>query len=159
MLENTTAILESKIQECLSSEVKETALKFVDFLKNNQLTALPDTYEKNAVKIPYDGKNLCKIWFHPNEIQFHFWFGDYSGDFDENFKSAVQERVGFCDVCHEGCTGSFNVSIFGKELNNVCSQHTIAFTNPNDKTLEYIEKMVEYSKKIVPNSVSVHANH
>ena len=158
MLENTTAILENKIQECLDGELKETALKFVDYLKNSQLTALPDTYEKNAVKVPYDGKNLCKIWFHPNEIQFYFWFGDYSGEFDENFKTAVQERVGFCDVCHQGCTGPFDVSIFGKELKNICSQHPIAFANPNDHMLEHIKTLVEYSKKVVLDSVSVHAN-
>ena len=158
MSENPTAVLESKIEEYLDGEVKETALKFVDYLNDNQLTALPDTYEKNAVKVPYNGKNLCKIWFHPNEIQFHFWFGDYSGAFDEDFKTAVQERVSFCDVCHEGCTGSFDVSIFGKALKNVCSQHPIAFTNPNSVILEYVKTMVEYSKNIVSDSVSVHAN-
>ena len=158
MSENTAAVLESKIQEYLGGELKETALKFVDYLYNNQLTALLDTYEKNAVKVPYNGKNLCKIWFHPNEIHFHFWFGDYSGVFDENFTTAVQERVGFCDVCHEGCTGPFDVSIFGKELKNVCSQHPIAFTNPDDNILEHIKTLVEYSKKVVSDSVSVHAN-
>jgi len=158
MLENTTAVLEIKIQECLDDELKKTALKFVDYLKINQLTALPDTYEKNAVKVPYDGKNLCKIWFHPNEIQFHFWFGDYCGVFDENFKTAVQKRVEFCDVCHEGCTGPFDVSIFGKVFNNVCSQHPITFTNPDNNTLEHIKTLVEYSKNVVSNSVSVHAN-
>jgi len=32
MLENTATILENKIQECLDGELKETALKFVDYL-------------------------------------------------------------------------------------------------------------------------------
>jgi len=159
MLENTTQIFEDKIHECLDGEVKQIALNFVDYLKENQLTTLSDTYEGNAVKIPYNAKNLCKIWLNPNEIQFHFWFGDYSGESDEDFKAAVQARVGFCDICHQGCTGPFDVPIFGKELKNVCSQHTIAFTNPDNKALEYVKMMLEYSKKIVPDSVSYHANH
>ena len=159
MSENVYANFEEKILHNLDGELKQIAFIFVDYLKENQLTPLPDTYENTCCKIPFNGKNLCKVWIHPNEIQFHFWFGDYSSEFDEGFKTAVQERVGFCDVCHEGCTGPFDVPIFGKELKNVCSQHTIVFTNPDDKTLEYVKAMVEYSKKIVPDSVSVHANH
>jgi len=159
MPENTTQRLEDKIHECLDDALKQTALSFVDYLKENHLSALPDNNEKNSVKIPHNGKNLCKIWFHPNEIDFHFWFGDYSGDFDEDFKAAVQGCVNYCWTCHEGCTGSFDVPIFGKELKNVCSQHTISFKNPDSKTLEYVKMMVEYAKKIVPDCVSYHANH
>jgi len=158
MIENIIPNFEDKILECLDGELKQTALNFINYLKENQFRPLPATCE-NSYKIPYDGKNLCKVWVNPNEIQFHFWFGDYSGDFYDDFKTAVQERVGFCDVCHAECTGPFDVSIFGKELKNVCSQHTIAFTNPDNKTLEYIIMMIEYSKKIVPDSVSYHAHN
>ena len=154
-----TQVLEDKIHKHLDGELKQTALCFVDYLKENQLTPQPDIYEANAVKIPYDGKNLCKIWFHPGEIHIHFWFGDYSGEFDEAFKEAVQAGVGFCNVCHQGCTGPFDVPIFGKALKNVCSQHTVAFTNPDSQALEHVKTMLEYSKQIVPDSVSVHANH
>ena len=150
--------LQDKIIECLDGDVRETALKFVDYLSANNLTVEPGG-ESNNYKIPYNGKNLCKIWLNPNKIEFHFWFGDYSGNFEEDFTTAVQERVSYCWVCHEGCTSGQNAPIFGKELKNICSQHTINFENPDDKTLEYVKMMVEYSKRIVPNSISYHANH
>ena len=158
MTETTLPKLENKICELLDGKIKETALKFIDYLSMNQLTVEP-AGEGNNYKIPFNGKNLCKIWINSNKIEFHFWFGDYSGEFDKDFTTAVQERVCFCWTCHDGCTGSFDVPVFGKELKNVCSQHTIVFENPDDKTLEYVKRMMEYSKKIVMDSVSYHANH
>jgi len=150
----------ARIHEILNEEIKETAVKFADYLSDNNFTVESAAEGPNNFQIPYNGKNLCKIWIvDSNKIEYHFWFGDYSGDFDEDFKCAVQDSIWYCWTCHEGCTGGQDAPIFGKELKNICSQHTIVFVNPNDKQLEYVKKMVEYSKKIVPDCISYHANH
>ncbi|MDR0286186.1 MAG: hypothetical protein LBI03_00520 [Clostridiales bacterium] len=148
---------EDYIIEHLDGELKETALKFADYLNENQITLKPDGSPDG--KIPYKEYYLCEIRIEPNKLEFHFWFGDYSGEFDEGFTSAVQKHIRFCRACHSPCTGGMDTIIFGKEFENVCSQHTVVFENPDEKELQYIKTLIEYAKKIVPDSVSYHAHN
>ena len=153
-------ILKDRMFEKLSGEIRESSIKIIDYLSVNNLTVEPAAEGPDNFQVPYNGKNLCKIWLiDPDKIEYHFWYGDYCGDFDEDFKTAVQENVWYCWTCHEGCISGKDTSIFGKELKNVCSQHTIVFVNPNDEQLEYVKVMIEYAKKIVPDCISYHANY
>jgi len=149
--------IEEKIFELYDGELREVALKFFAYLNENQLTTKPD--DTLGGKIPFNECYLCEIRCEePNKMEFHFWFGDYSGEFDEGSASSVQEHLRFCKACHSPCTGGIDTTIFGKEFKNVCSQHTIVFENPNYKELEYIKILIEYSKNIVSDSLSYHAH-
>jgi len=119
--------------------------------------------EQNSWKLAHDGKNICKVWVGDDGSYTSFFLaylqGDYTNDLGADFEACMQEHVQICYVCHEGCTGGFDVPIFGKPMQNVCSQHTINFTNPDEATLAHMKTLVEYCKTVTPNDVSYHANH
>ena len=145
------------ILELLDAASQGPALNFAAFLTANQLTPKQDG--PTDWKIPCEDCNLCMIQMEPNQWRFTFFYGDYSGDFDEGLISAVRDNVQTCQACHDPCTGGINTEIFGGQFANVCSQLTIQFTNPSEEELEYIKELIEYSKKIAPGSLSWHAHH
>ena len=149
--------IENDILELFDGELQENALKFVAYLNANQLTPKQDG--PGDWKIPYKEFHLCMIQIESNKWTFTFFFGDYSGEFDEGFITTVQGHVNICESCHDGCTGGIDKTIFGKEYINTCSQLTIQFENPNEKTLEYIKTLIECSKEIAPHSESWHAHN
>ena len=149
--------MEDDILELFNGELKETALKFAADLTANRLT--PKQWRPKCWKIPHNECHLCMIQLEPNKWKLTFFFGDYSGKFDEGFIKAVQENVRTCTSCHDPCTGGIDTMIFGKECLNACSQLTIQFENPNAETLGHIKQLLEYSKKVPPQSESWHAHH
>ena len=46
----------------------------------------------------------------------------------------------------------------GKEFKSVCSQHSHDFINPDGKTIEYIKKLIDYSKQTTPYEQQYHPN-
>jgi len=119
--------------------------------------------EQNSWKLAHNGKNICKVWAGENESFTSFFLahlqGEYAGDLGADFEACMQGHVQICYQCHEGCTGGFDLPIFGKEMQNVCSQHTINFTNPDEATLAHIRTLVDYCKTIEPTDISYHANN
>ena len=150
-------VMEDDILELFDGELKETALKFAAYLNVSQLTPKQDG--PTDWKIPYKECHLCMIQLEPNSWRFTFFFGDYSGEFDKIFITAVQNHIKFCNRCNDGCIFGKDAAIFGKEYQNVCSQLTIQFENPNTKILEHIKVLIEYSKKNAPHNVSWHAHN
>ena len=154
MSEQKQPLMEDVILEIFDGELKETALEFAACLHANGLTPKvwrPEWVQNNYCwRIPYEERYLCKIQLEPNKWTFTFFFGDYSGEFDEGFITAVQENVKICTSCHDSCTSGMDTMIFGKEYKNACSQLTIEFANPDSNTVEHIKSLIEYSKKIEP---------
>ena len=142
--------IEKEIRKHLDGELKERALEFAAWLRANGLAPY-------GGKIPYKGKYLCEIRFEPNHWELHFWMCDYSGEYDEGFIKTVQDHLQFCRACHSPCTGGMDITVFGKEFANVCSQHTVKIENPDANTLEHIKQMITYWKA-VPGSISYHYN-
>jgi len=151
--------IEEAIVENLDGELKETALKFAAYLNENQL--IPNMAANG--KIPFNGYNLgWMIVEKKNEWLFEIFnylkFGEFI-DEDDEFNKIVHEHVGICDSpCHDECWRAKDVKVFGKEFKSVCSQHSRAFVNPDDKTIEHIKKLIEYSKKTVPYEQQYHPN-
>jgi len=118
--------------------------------------------EQNSWKLAHNGKNICKVWVHPVRNDFSFFLshlqGDYHNDLGADFEACMQQHLQCCWVCHEGCTGGFDLPIFGKDMKNVCSQHTINFTNPEAATLTHIKTLIDYCKTVTPSDISFHAN-
>jgi hypothetical protein len=148
--------------EALDAEQKADALDFIAWLTERQLAPCKDG-EDSCWKVPYNGSNICKMWLNPERERVYisfflsYSFADNSESFGEGFRAAMHSNVQRCHHCHEGCTGPFDVPIFGKELAGVCSQHTINFTLPDKETYGHIKALVEYCQKIEPNKISWHA--
>ena len=147
--------MEEVIRRFLDGELKKTALEFSAYLNENQLDV--NKSGKTDWKIPYEECYLCEIRFEPKNWEIVFFFGDYSGDFDEGFIKTVQDSVKYCTKCHD-CTDATDTVIFGREYNNVCLQLTIRVKNPTDAKIDHVKQLVELSKKIAPSSVSFHAH-
>jgi len=161
--------IEDAIIEHLEGDIKETALKFVAYLYENQLTPkIPDHNPGfHYGKIPYNGYYLGWIVVEPNKWIFEIFNFSHLGEFcddDEEFIAAVYEHIIPCSAscgcpCVEPCQLSKETTIFGKKFCNVCFQHTHGFVNPDEKTLGYIKKLIEYSKKAIPHKEIFHCNH
>ena len=164
------ATIEEAINDLLEGEHKETALKFMAYLNENQLTPkMPDrNHGFHYGKIPYNGYYLGWIVVEPNKWMFQIFNFSHLGEFyddDEEFTAAVFEHIhpcsASCGCCPSGepCQLSKETMIFGKKFCNVCFQHTRDFVNPDEKTLGYIKKLIEYGKMTVPHKEIYHCNH
>ena len=149
--------MEDDILALLDGEQQQIALQFDAFLQASGLTVKQDG--PTDWKIPYNGNNLCMIQLDPGNWRFTFFFGDYRGQFDVAFITTVHKNVKICTRCHDGCMFGIDTVLFGKEFENVCSQLTIQIDNPGSDTLEHIKMLIEYGKRIAPDSVSWHAHH
>lgn len=152
--------IEEAIMDLLDGELQENALKFANYLSENDL--IPNMAAEG--KIPFNGYNLG--WMRidrKNDWMFEIFnfldFAEFDDD-DEAFKKAVYERVAICESpCHDQCWRAKDVKIFGKEFKSVCSQHSRAFVNPDGEMIEHIKKLIEYSKKTTPYPQQYHPNH
>lgn len=151
--------------------MRENALKLVTYLNENELslTSLPyemDNGKTIGYKIPYNGHYLGWILVKENggwcfQIFNFLDFGDsiHTDEQEEEFKKAVYEHVKICKApCHDECWRAKDVKIFGKEFKSVCSQHSHDFVNPDDKTIEHIKKLIDYSKQSTPYAQQYHPN-
>jgi hypothetical protein len=152
-------IIEDAIVELLDGELQENALNFVAYLNENQLTPNMSAWGK----IPYNGYNLGWMSVEENAWSFQVFnfldFGKFN-DEDEAFTKAIHDHVKICIApCHDECWRAKDVKIFGKEFKSVCSQHSQDFVNPDSNTIEYIKKLIDYSKKTVPYVQQYHPNN
>lgn len=147
--------IEEEIRELLSGDLKETALNFVADLRENRM-APRQWFGPNYWRIPYEDYYLCSILMNKGRWRIFFFAGDYSGEYGEEFKKAVQDHVSSCISCVEDCPRGKALTVFSKEYPNACFQFPVQFVNPNGVTLEYIKELLEYWKGAVPRSNSWH---
>jgi hypothetical protein len=151
--------IEDAIIELLDGESRENALKFAAYLDENQLAPNMSAWGK----FTYNGYNLGHMWIEDGNWMFEIFdylhFGDFL-DADEEFTKAVHDHVAICNApCHDECWRAKDVKIFGKEFKSVCSQHSRAFVTPDEKTMEHLKKLIEYSKKTTPYVYQWHPTH
>ena len=158
--------IEKDILALYDGTKKEFMLQLVAFFKESQLMLTNCKHDKTEWHVSFNGCNLCKLWLKPNDIFVSFFLSylqeEYRGEFGHKFETCMQQHVQFCYTCHDGCTSSMDVPIFGKELTNVCSQHTINFTQPDLEdfdVLAHIKTLVGYCKTVTPNDVSYHVHN
>ena len=153
---------EDLIEQRLSGEMKDVAINLAAYLNENQLTPI-QSGEQNCWKVPYNDKCIAGMWVgEHNNLDVHFWYIDFTGKIDATTVSVITSDGYYqcCYVCHDGCSGGFDTLVFGKKINNLCSQHTIQFNSPTKNDLPHIINMIEYSKQyIVGCEVSYHANN
>ena len=154
------ATFECLVEQRLSGDMKEIALDLAKYLNENQLTPV-QSGEQNCWKVPCHGKCIAGMWVgEHNNLDVHFWHLDFTGEMDADTAAVVrEEHVACCYVCHEGCSGGFDTPVFGTDIKNLCSQHTIQFNSPAAGDLPHIINMMEYSTLHIAGCESYHANH
>ena len=88
--------------------------------------------------------NIC-CWQHEDDI-----YELDSFPVDENVKEYARANVWKCVGCHTdgGCGGAGHRMVFGKEFDNACC-NVFQLTNPDEKELGYIKKLMELEKHII----------
>ena len=146
-----TKPMETYIAEHLSGEMKETALAFADFLKEQNLTFYRDTCECWKDKIYYwvkrNGECVCFIAVaDPDEPENHWtvWSEDSScyenADVCGDVRNTGWKYVGHCGNCGS-CGGGKEKTIFGKRFPRVCGC-TFRIDNAVREDLPFLKTMV-----------------
>jgi len=153
--------IEDSIIDNFDGDARIAVLEFAAYLKDKY--NLQKGTETNCWQVSFNNKNICKMWLNPSEVFISFFLSyfhvDYNDDFNNDFVTTIIQKIQNCYVCHDGCTGPFKVPILGRELENVCSQHTINFTSLDKESIEQMKALIEYCKKIEPNDISYHVHH
>lgn len=158
MLEEISPQIEEEIIDLLDGSLKETALRFVSYLRTNHLTPR-QWFGPTYWRIPYGEYYLCSILLNKNKWRVFFFAGDYSGDFEEDFIKAVQDSVKPCISCTgDDCPKGKPITVFGREFADACFQFPVQFVNPNNGNLESIKGLLEHWKRVAPYSDSWHCH-
>lgn len=156
MSDQTIPKIEDEIRELLDGEVKETALGFVTYLKDHNMT--PQQWFCPTIwRVPYRENYLCGIFMNQTgKFRIYFFKGDYSGVFEERFIKAVHDNVKPCIDCGGECPKGMLATVFGKEFENTCFQFPVQFENPDSDMVDHIKELIEYWKDAVTRSDSWH---
>lgn len=144
--------IEEYINENLSSEAKQTALSFVDYLRANNLTFYKDNCDcwKNkiyywvkfgeecvcfiAIKDPDEPQNLWTIWSDESDLYENYTVTD-------DIRNTAWKYVDHCGDCGS-CGGGKQKIIFGKTFDKVCGC-TFRIDNPKSYDLSFLKIMID----------------
>jgi len=151
--------IEDEILTHLDDALKESALKFVAYLNENQMTP-QQWFGPGFWHIPWGNCYLCGIHLygfnpgaHSNGWVFWFFSGDYIGEADEELINLVRDNVGYCVKCSSECgTQGVDMTIFGKEYTNMCCQFPVRINDPDSEALERVKKLIDLWKEIAPRN-------
>ena len=144
----------------LEGGVREAAMGFVAWLRGNKLN--PSWRCANGWVVKFKAKNVINLNVgsraYPGGIMAGRWRigpplellrGDIRHEFEDEqsyseFKEFIWSHVNYCTSC-VGCGPGRTRVVLGKKFELVCNGFVI-FTNPDEKTLEYVKKMIEFEK-------------
>ena len=161
--------IEDAIIELLDGELQEKALEFLAYINENQFPLKMPEYTQNYAKFSFNEYYLGWIGV-PEKNKWYVEIFNFSnfvalGDEDKEFIATVHKHINpcshsCCGSCPEPCQiAKEGMTVFGKKFCNVCFQHTCGFDNPDEKTIGYIKKLIEYRKNVVPQEYIYHCNH
>ena len=143
--------VEELIPMLLDGELKDTALEFITYLRDKK--RIPRYSSFNSWKVSYKGECVCYIKLS-NKMEKNIWgiafrFEKFNSEFSGGFKKAVQDNMKPCETCLKACTKGIKLTVFEKEITNICRGWPIKFVNPDANTLEYVKELIEYREKLI----------
>ena len=164
-------MFEDTINELLTDEAKKNALDFVAYLRANEIAPQGSS---GCEVFSFQNKPVCVVFVNGAEEipgPWTIWHSGYDPKYspneipdgedadkigltdisvDEQLKRIAWDHVNICGRCGCGRQPGRHTTIFGKEFDNVCTS-TLAFTNPDVETLQYVKKLTEVMKKGIKN--------
>ena len=140
--------IEDIINDVLNDDLKETALDFAQYLRDNEMTV-------GGAEVRYKGNIICYMHLDGSSDEPGPWTiwsdGDYSSEhkdvpIDNNMKEIAWANINICSSCGGKCSPGKRKMIFGKEFDNVCNAD-MAFYKPNSETLKCVKKLLEMRKR------------
>lgn len=159
--------IEDAIIQLLDGDMKQNALDFVAYLRENKFT-LSRTSSGESWKIGYKGKGIGRIlWMTENN-----WnvcpYAEYTKEFEdymkhENMQEIIMNNLFSCHRCHPHSCAPQGVNVedfrghtktyFGKEVHTMCKHWDAFFNNPDQRTVDCIKRMLEFNRQaIISNS-------
>ena len=151
--------IENAIAECLDSEMQQTALNFVAYIKSIKMS--PRWSNRNAWIVNYKSRGVCKIYVWENgwfiRPSFNYEYEDELMDFIvENIpKEIIWDNIYHCRACGKSPATCMQKSkvILGKEFKAVCSCVLFQFHNPNTYAIECVKKLINYRRQSITNII------
>jgi len=152
------------IDKCLTGDVKQTVLDFVEYCNENEMPmrGVGDFCFKGkgmaAVRFRYKGGRLGKsIVYEENSCYIDVVFEVGNPDYEnfvisQNLSDIVWKNVKYCEGCLSTCAPGRDMTLLGKTLNKVCVYKTdkfLRFIDPNAESLRCIKKILEFRKGII----------
>ena len=152
-------IIENAILEQLEGDIKNSAIDFVEYLRNNKMT-LSWAGFKDAWKANCKGKMICYVKLRNNEREKTSKWVIYPNLahldeyehilIEEGLQNIIWENVCNCFVCRPECSmnNSRDKIILGKVCKNLCgSRLPIWFFDPNEEAISCIKRLLELEKQ------------
>ena len=153
----------NSIEKCLTGDVKQTVLDFVEYCEANEMPLLKDgnfRFKSKGVatiRFRYKGGRIGQSQVYREEnscyIDITFFVGNPEYEnfaINENLSETVWKNVKYCESCLSTCSPGRDMTLLGKTLNNVCGYKTntfLRFINPNAESLHCIKKLLEFRKE------------
>ena len=153
--------IENHIEENLPGEAGQTALKFVEFLRLNDMEFIKDNgYWKDKIYyiVEFKGSCVCFIAIRdPDEPEniWTVWSDDSKSyeapDVEENIRNIAWKYVDYCGNCGS-CNGGKRKTVFGKSFDMVCGC-TFRIDNAKPDDLPFLRKMAELRKNDISGNL------
>jgi len=145
-------MVEEKIIEVLSGNAQKNALKFISFLRENEILLEANNEGDGWAVGGVVGNSMGYMIVNGGAQELWLWFNDCDfetgASVDDELKEFVWAQVSPCGKCHDGwekCGGGTRV-IFGKEFERLCHS-PLMFTNFESDKLENIKKLMLILKR------------
>ena len=164
---NVQRQLKPKIEEVLpfylDAEELETALKFIEHMRNNKMNprfaGVHSTWNCS-----FKGKVICYIrlgrkWIGKAKVDKVKWevspnlkhLSDYESQItDLSLKNAIWDSFSYCGTCNNGCSPGKNRTFLGKDFTGLCNgmlysgRLPIGFVNPDEVAFTQIKALLEF---------------
>lgn len=139
-------------EQLLKDELKEEALDFIAFLRENKLS--PQWGAKNSFNTSYKTRRVCIVKINEDSLDIRV-NTQYDGDFNacfggdsERIKDYLLGQATFCMACGT-CKPGIDMELLGREYKNLCFNPVIRFENPDRELLELAKRLVLERKKAI----------
>ena len=162
--------IEEVISFCLDGELREAALGFAAWLRENSLKITLHSSTTRGHNVKIDGEYLCLMLFY-GEHDWNHVGKHYPGDppywsvspvllrwaeyeeiiVSEGWQGIFWDNMRYCNNCLslERCTGAVSKTFFGRDLEGLCKPSTPARTtirNPDEAMLSAIKRLILLEK-------------
>ncbi len=137
--------LEDVLNQYLDGEIRQNALNFVAWLRANKMP--PQWGSANSWSVSYKKIRVCYI-----KLENESWYicpsqyrngNEYFNDFisNNNLKELVWASLKPCQNCLS-CSPGINLTVSGREFNNICGWYSIRFCDLGAEELEDVKEVI-----------------
>ena len=162
----TKPVLEEYIVACLSSDMQQDVLAFLDYCKAKKISY--PWSSTNTWTLKAKGKSIGLIWLggdkvdglvNYDEVNVNRWsvgvgfvelFQHDDFIIKENMQNFIKSKIKHCTGCNSRCAPGYNQEIHGKTYRNICglwildAKTCINFNNPDAAAIDKVKRIIDF---------------